>query len=118
MIRWLRNSNDLVNDQIDLPLLLIDDESDNASVNTRNIENDPTVINQCIRKILNTFRQSSYIGVTATPFANIFINPAFCFTDRSFHTGILFIIFQLTLSYLPLYLNSFSPLILPRNSYI
>lgn len=59
----------------DLPLLLLDDEADNASVNTKNEDEDPTAINRVIRRILKTFSQSSYVGYTATPFANIFILP-------------------------------------------
>lgn len=64
-----------------VPLLLIDDEADNASINTKDrpgIEDDETNItriNKLIRQILNRFEKSSYIGYTATPFANIFINP-------------------------------------------
>lgn len=58
-----------------IPLLLLDDEADNASVNTKDPEENPTAINRAIRKILKTFSQSSYIGYTATPFANIFILP-------------------------------------------
>lgn len=62
-----------------LPLLLIDDEADQASPNTRapsndNGELDPTAINKCIRELLNLFNQKAYIGYTATPFANIFIH--------------------------------------------
>lgn len=56
-------------------LLIIDDEADNASVNTAKPENDPTAINRCIRGIFNKFPIVSYVGFTATPFANIFINP-------------------------------------------
>lgn len=60
----------------DVPLLLIDDEADSASINVhRNDDEDPTVINGCIRQILNDFGQKSYVGYTATPFANIFIQP-------------------------------------------
>ena len=74
--RWLvENNADHETGIVDLPLLLIDDEADNASVNTNSEERDPTAINQAIRKILNCFRQASYIGITATPFANIFIDP-------------------------------------------
>ncbi|MBI5538928.1 MAG: Z1 domain-containing protein [Bacteroidia bacterium] len=68
-----------INQFNNLPLLVIDDESDQASVNTRaerdkgGEELDPTAINDCIRRILNLFRQKVYIGYTATPFANIFI---------------------------------------------
>ncbi|WP_302610295.1 Z1 domain-containing protein [uncultured Mitsuokella sp.] len=57
------------------PALIIDDEADQASVNTRDMEksHDPTTINGLIRKILNVFKCKSYVGYTATPFANIFI---------------------------------------------
>jgi hypothetical protein len=67
-----------------VPLLLIDDESDNASVDTaRNVmrddgtpddEHDPKAINKGIRRILKIFSRSAYVGYTATPFANIFIH--------------------------------------------
>jgi hypothetical protein len=60
---------------IDFPLLLIDDEADNASVNTNNPDKDPTAINNGIRNLLKLFRKYSYVGFTATPFANIFIDP-------------------------------------------
>ena len=56
------------------PLLLIDDEADYASVNTRNADESPTAINQGIRRLLGLFSRSSYVGFTATPFANIFID--------------------------------------------
>jgi Z1 domain len=59
----------------DLPLLLIDDEADNASINTANDPARTTAINGVIRKILRRFPRSSYVGYTATPFANIFIDP-------------------------------------------
>jgi len=68
----------------DVPLLLIDDEADNASVNTNATldENgqpdpdlDPTKINGLIRKLLQSFEKSAYVGYTATPFANIYIPP-------------------------------------------
>ncbi|MDG0810603.1 Z1 domain-containing protein [Cohnella rhizosphaerae] len=72
---WLYSNNADNSGKIDLPLLLIDDEADNASVNTRKEEEDPTAINAAIRSILNRFYQATYLGITATPFANIFINP-------------------------------------------
>jgi len=62
--------------RIDLPLLLIDDEADNASINTRQNPDETTAINQAIRDLLGLFRRSSYVGFTATPFANIFIDPS------------------------------------------
>lgn len=54
-------------------MLMIDDEADNASVNTNNTNQDPTVINNYIRNIISLFNKSAYVGYTATPFANIFI---------------------------------------------
>jgi hypothetical protein len=57
------------------PLLLIDDEADNASINTKKHPNETTTINRQIRQILQMFQKRSYVGYTATPFANIFINP-------------------------------------------
>lgn len=53
-------------------LLLIDDEADNASINTSKTTS--TAINKHIRDILRLFDKSAYVGYTATPFANIFIN--------------------------------------------
>ncbi|HWC53983.1 MAG TPA: hypothetical protein VG676_10400, partial [Chitinophagaceae bacterium] len=54
-------------------LLLIDDEADNASINTRPENDGTTRINGLIRDILRLFDKSGYVGYTATPFANIFI---------------------------------------------
>jgi hypothetical protein len=54
-------------------LLLIDDEADNASINTNKDDDTATRINQHIKNILNLFDRSGYVGYTATPFANIFI---------------------------------------------
>lgn len=63
---------------IDIPMLLVDDESDYASVNTKNLgakdQDPPTVINALIRDILGQVTRSSYLAFTATPFANVFID--------------------------------------------
>jgi hypothetical protein len=75
LIKWLKSNNPDARGAINLPLLLIDDEADNASVNTKKEDEDPTAINDGIRRLLKLFRQASYLGITATPFANIFINP-------------------------------------------
>jgi len=72
---WLRTMNADRQGHIDLPLLLIDDEADNASINTRNDPSQTTAINKGIRDLLALFTRSSYVGFTATPFANIFIDP-------------------------------------------
>lgn len=91
LLKWIRNH---VADATDaatgrrfvsnLPLLLIDDEADHASVDTGeqlfnedgtpDSEHEPKAINSRIRKILNAFAKSAYVGYTATPFANIFIH--------------------------------------------
>jgi hypothetical protein len=54
-----------------VPFLLIDDEADNASINVS--KDKVSAINGFIRALLSLFEQSSYVGYTATPFANIFI---------------------------------------------
>lgn len=66
------------------PALIIDDEADQASINTKESYDDhgnvlddynPSTINGLIRELLSVFECRSYIGYTATPFANIFIPP-------------------------------------------
>jgi hypothetical protein len=73
LTNWLSNLRP--GEKLDGPMLLIDDEADNASVNTNEDINKPTRINDCIRELIHTTKQSTYIGYTATPFANIFIDP-------------------------------------------
>jgi hypothetical protein len=74
-IRWFADRGDQLGDGKRLvkrlPLLLIDDEADNASIN---ISRDTiSTINGLIRSLLSLFQQSAYVGYTATPFANVFI---------------------------------------------
>lgn len=90
LLKWIRNH---VADSKDadgrplvsgFPLLLIDDEADHASVDTGDQvvskdgsvddEYQPKAINSRIRKILHSFSRKAYVGYTATPFANIFID--------------------------------------------
>lgn len=74
--KWLKELNAQGDGRIsDVPMLLIDDEADNASINTNKEDISPTRTNAMIRKILGLFAKSCYVGYTATPFANIFINP-------------------------------------------
>lgn len=71
---WLE-VQDKVNGMIESKsLLIIDDEADNASINTRKESEQPTAINRFIREIMQLFHRRAYVGYTATPFANIFIN--------------------------------------------
>ena len=73
---WLKDMNAKGGAEIaDVPMLMIDDEADNASINTNNDDQNPTRTNAELRRILRLFNKSSYVGYTATPFANIFINP-------------------------------------------
>ena len=83
---WLSSASRYMED---MPVLLIDDEADQASINTRsNRPSDPTVseeddadesqapskINGLIRSILTRATKAAYIAYTATPFANILID--------------------------------------------
>ena len=54
-----------------LPMLLIDDEADNASINVS--PHAISTINRAVRALLTLFEQNAYVGYTATPYANIFI---------------------------------------------
>lgn len=76
LTKWLLSLNaDPVTHKIDMPMLMIDDEADNASVNTSADKEDPTKINKLIRELASIFTKSNYVGFTATPFANVFIDP-------------------------------------------
>ena len=72
---WLRSYNAGPDGKISAPLLLIDDEADSASINTNASTTDPTRINERVRALLALFHRSSYVGFTATPFANVFVDP-------------------------------------------
>lgn len=61
-------------DYKNIPVLIIDDEADQASVNTADCNEDPKTINSLIRQLLNHFNRKSYVGYTATPFANLLID--------------------------------------------
>jgi hypothetical protein len=90
LLKWIRGHVADATDEhgkrfvSNLPLLLIDDEADHASVDTGeqhigadgkpDEDHEPKAINSRIRKILNTFAKKAYVGYTATPFANIFIH--------------------------------------------
>ncbi|WP_072804246.1 Z1 domain-containing protein [Rhodococcoides yunnanense] len=64
-----------------IPALIIDDEADQASVNTLNPEKwakdkiERTAINERISELLGFLKRAQYIGYTATPFANVFVDP-------------------------------------------
>ncbi|VTR76621.1 Z1 domain-containing protein [Cellulomonas hominis] len=69
----------------ELPILIIDDESDQASLDTTSpkvkaaaateAERKRTAINKAISEILGLAPRAQYVGYTATPFANVFVDP-------------------------------------------
>ncbi|MDX9998951.1 MAG: Z1 domain-containing protein [Phenylobacterium sp.] len=92
---WLKAAGPILDD---VPLLLIDDEADQASINTRgnrapdpSMDDDseeesarsrdgPTATNALIRSLLQRASKAAYVAYTATPFANILVDPSA--TDR------------------------------------
>ncbi|BAO44983.1 Z1 domain-containing protein [Thiolapillus brandeum] len=76
LLEWLKEHNARRGtSSIGAPLLLIDDEADNASINIKKGKEEVSRINGQIRQLLDVFDRSCYVGYTATPFANIFIDP-------------------------------------------
>lgn len=76
LVDWLKeHSTTHGTDMVDQPMLLIDDEADNASIDIKYGKGEVSRINGQIRELLALFRRSCYVGYTATPFANIFIDP-------------------------------------------
>ncbi|MGF3052872.1 Z1 domain-containing protein [Microbacterium sp. YY-03] len=68
----------------EIPALIIDDEADQASVNTINPRSKAelarevksrTAINKLIAELLKELPRAQYVGYTATPFANVFVSP-------------------------------------------
>lgn len=82
--KLIQDLKPLKNDLAELPVLIIDDESDQASVDTTNpakwkkdssVERKRTAINGYITEILGLCPRAQYVGYTATPFANVFVDP-------------------------------------------
>ncbi len=96
LLNGIANANASTKDEH--KVLIIDDEADHATVNTggegeseeaytdptleRGDEEDPTdddsdpsKTNLLVRKIIQQFSQTAYIGYTATPYANVLIDP-------------------------------------------
>jgi len=90
LLGWIHSSADSTDPETGrkfhrhIPLLVIDDEADQASVDTKkgvtdengaiDEDHDPTKTNKLIRSLLFSFEKSAYVGFTATPFANIYIH--------------------------------------------
>lgn len=73
IINWLADILQDENDYHSVPLLILDDEADNASLNNEGAKGREyaSKINGHIRAILALFHKKSYLGYTATPFANV-----------------------------------------------
>ncbi|MGW5336415.1 Z1 domain-containing protein [Streptomyces bauhiniae] len=66
LARWLEEASDYLQD---CPALIIDDEADQATVATKSI-------NPLILDIMSNLPRSAYVGYTASPFANLLIDPS------------------------------------------
>lgn len=73
IIEKLQNTEPVIKNSI--PVLVIDDECDQASVNASGRDNEITTLNRLIRQVMEHFPRHSYVGYTATPFANVLIDP-------------------------------------------
>jgi len=73
LLIWLKDYLPEGSEQHSIPLLIIDDEADNASLNNLGYKGKEyaTKINGHIRAILGLFSRKTYLGYTATPFANV-----------------------------------------------
>lgn len=64
--QWLQKASEYLGD---CPALIIDDEADQATVATKSI-------NPLILEIMSSLPKSAYVGYTASPFANLLIDPS------------------------------------------
>lgn len=73
LITWLGSFRSGDEKQLsNIPALIIDDEADHASVNS-GAKDDPKTINRLVRALTALFEKSTFVGYTATPYANMFI---------------------------------------------
>lgn len=81
LIIWLHDCMGEDKNKHDIPFLIIDDEADNASLNNEGKKGREyaSKINGHIRALLALFNKKTYLGYTATPFANVLQdrNPAY-----------------------------------------
>ncbi len=73
LIVWLHDFLGDENSKHNIPILILDDEADNASLNNEGAKGREyaSKINGHIRALLHLFYKKSYLGYTATPFANV-----------------------------------------------
>lgn len=71
VIDWLEQPSE--EERSKYSVLVIDDEADQASINTKQKKGGISKTNERIRAMLRKFEKVAYIGYTATPFANVLI---------------------------------------------
>jgi len=73
LLIWLHDYLEESKEKHNIPLLIIDDEADNASLNNYGHKGRDyaSKINGHIRALLDLFNKRTYLGYTATPFANV-----------------------------------------------
>ncbi|CAI9405062.1 Z1 domain-containing protein [Aestuariimicrobium sp. T2.26MG-19.2B] len=71
--KWLRDIPRDVRERC--PILIIDDEADQATPNSSTAIDKQTAINKILRQVWNEVLSGTYVGYTATPFANVFMSP-------------------------------------------
>lgn len=79
LTKLVKDLNKIKTPLSEIPVLIIDDESDEASVNTANPKKpdaERTAINRKISELLSMLPRAQYVGYTATPFANVFVDPS------------------------------------------
>lgn len=70
---WLKNLDPIVLRRT--PVLILDDEADQATPNSKAANDEVSKINALIREIWREVKTGTYVGYTATPFANVFMDP-------------------------------------------
>jgi len=73
LIVWLDDYLEENKDRHNIPFLILDDEADNASLNNEGAKGREyaSKTNGHIRALLDLFTRKTYLGYTATPFANV-----------------------------------------------
>ena len=76
LLNWVSAHNKEQTEWSDVPALIIDDEADQASIDTNSSKEnaDRTKTNKLLVQTIRQFKQRAYVSYTATPFANVFVN--------------------------------------------
>ena len=72
--KWLRAGSENVLSKC--PVLIIDDEADQAGLNASRKPDSRTITNKLILDIMGSLPKVAYVGYTATPFANVLVDPS------------------------------------------